>query len=123
MTDGSTPQETQKDEQRKTECAEGQETTRVASDPIEQRIAQRVEQAVRAVGAGARRVRAVLRERATAQRAETSGGHPPTEAPGEIFRVPDEVRGLVERYPLPAMLASCGAGYLLGALATRRRRA
>jgi len=122
MTDGAASQQTQREEQAKATGAEGEGATGVSSDPIEQRIVQRVEQAVRAVGAGARRVRAVLRERATGHSSEGPEERRSTEANAELFRVPDEVRGLVERYPLPAIIASCGAGYLLGALVTRRRR-
>ena len=122
MTDAAAQQGMPAEEPKQSECAGAQEGIGAEPDAFEQRIVQRVEQAVRAVSAGARRVRSVLRERVTGGSARTAQSSSASEASGELFRVPDEVRGLVERYPLPAILASCGAGYLLGAILAKRRR-
>ena len=91
---------------------------------LEKQIVERLERVVRAAGAGLRRLRNRIRERRQAQTsgAETPAGESAAHLSEQAFQVPEELRGLVERYPVQAMLASCGAGYLLGALIGGRRR-
>ena len=122
MSEGAAQQESPREEAKRAEAGEQTPGSAEALGAIEQQIVQRVERTVRAVGAGARRVRAALRERAAGSESKVEPGRPGSAGQAELFHVPEEVRGLVERYPIPAMLASCGAGYLLGALVTGRRR-
>lgn len=122
MSDGATAKEAGTEEAKRAECA--QEPSGSARDlgPIEQQVVRGVESAVRAVGTGVKKIRAAIRERVPASPAEPGKEPSAAEGGSKGFQVPDEVRGLVERYPLPAILASCGAGYLLGVALGGRRR-
>ena len=99
-------------------------SSRVEPDLLEAKIVERLERVVRAAGARLRRLRTRIKERrehaaTTGAAANAEGQRPGGES---AFHVPEEVRGIVERYPVQAMLASCGAGYLLGALVSARRK-
>ncbi len=91
---------------------------------LEAKIVERLERMVRAAGYRLRRLRSRIKERR--ELAAGGIGSASTEAQSSSsmssFQVPEEVRGIVERYPIQAMIASCGAGYLLGALVSGRRK-
>ena len=93
--------------------------------PLERHIVTIFEKVVRSVGSGARRCSEAFRERSRAQGSTGPAGEGASTAPEHSalgLRMPEEVRGLVERYPWQALVASWGAGYVVGAVMGGRRR-
>jgi len=90
--------------------------------PIETRLVQGLERIVTALGERVRRARSTASEPGGAPVGQEPASGEGASARPSPFRVPDEVRGIVERYPVQSLIASWGAGYIIGALSGSRRR-
>lgn len=87
--------------------------------PLNDRIGGGISSFLQAVGGGLRRLSDYLTEhnKATASEARQS-----SEGVPEGWHIPEEFRGVVERYPIQSLLVSCGAGYLLATLVGGKRK-
>ena len=90
---------------------------------IEERLGADVGRIITTVGARVRRMSESISARVRG--GQPAQGEPGAESPlafGESLKVPEEFRGIIERYPLPAILVSCGAGSFVGSIVSGRRR-
>jgi len=90
---------------------------------IEERIGTGVGRIVTAAGASVRRVSEAIRSRVKGEQAALGGQEGEQRLRlSDSLKIPEEFRGLIERYPLQSLLVSCGAGYMAGSLLSGRRR-
>lgn len=84
-----------------------------------QRAGTGLESLMGSLGSGLRRVSDAL----IARGGESAGSTPQVKTGVvEEFRIPEEFRGIVERYPIQSMIVSGAAGYLLATLVGGKRR-
>ena len=87
--------------------------------PVHERVGAGVSLFLQAAGRGLRRVSDYLTEQ---NKAIASEAHQSGEGVPEGWHIPEEFRGVVERYPIQSLLVSCGAGYLLATLVGGKRK-